>query len=399
MPPRRPVTGRRIAAAIAIIVATTAIALDEGVRAAHLPAYPVVTTTRVTPYVAGTTLTWSAFDQVAANGAAGPAQALRLNGVAGGAMGIVQTGRDDVAGRAASWRSADGGRTWVEHLGPEGVDAFGQVVGRRGVLVTTGRSFLSSTDGETWTPAATGPQAIRTVTLATGPQGFVAFVRNGSSSVTRVWLSATGASNSWVAAPAQSLVASFCPTSVATSSTRVIAIGYDCRVPSRPRVLVSTTGRSWSAGTVPTGLRTSGTYARPPSVSHVSQRFIVTGANSTQTSTWVWTTTDGRSWRRVSGMRRVDDWSVDTIVRIFRLGSGWIAIGHRDMPADDAMLVVWRSADLVHWSRITPAVAGCDATVRMVSQAALVRDTLVAVGTPWSIGQSCGETWMARVPS
>lgn len=252
MPPRRPATGLRIAAAIAIVVAVAATgpgALDEGVRAAHLPAYPVVTTARVTPYVSGTTLTWTAFDQLAANGTAGPADAVRLSGAAGGAMGIVQTGRDNVAGRAASWRSTDGGRTWTEQLGPEGVDAFGQVVGRRGVLVTTGRSFLSSTDGETWTPAATGPQAIRTVTLATGPQGFVAFVRNGASTTTRVWLSATGASNSWVAAPAQSLVSSFCPTSVATSSTRMIAIGYDCRVPSRPRVLVSTIGRSWSAGT------------------------------------------------------------------------------------------------------------------------------------------------------
>ena len=66
------------------------------------------------------------------------------------------------------------------------------------------------------------------------------------------------------------------------------------------------------------------------------------------------------------------------------------------MPADDAVLVAWRSADLVHWSRITPAVAAtCNATVHMVNQAALIAGRLIAVGNPWSIGSNCGETWIA----
>jgi hypothetical protein len=90
-------------------------------------------------------------------------------------------------------------------------------------------------------------------------------------------------------------------------------------------------------------------------------------------------------------------WSVDRIEGIFKLGPGYIAIGDRDMPADDAVLVAWRSSDLVHWSRFSPPVAGCDATVHQVSQAVVTGGQLVAVGNPWSIGSQCGETWMARV--
>ena len=96
-------------------------------------------------------------------------------------------------------------------------------------------------------------------------------------------------------------------------------------------------------------------------------------------------------------MPRVGDWTVDTIVGIFRLAPGWLAIGHRDIPADDAVLVAWRAADLVHWSRFSPPTAGCDATVHMVAQATVTRGKLVAVGSPWSIGIQCGETWMAAV--
>ena len=61
------------------------------------------------------------------------------------------------------------------------------------------------------------------------------------------------------------------------------------------------------------------------------------------------------------------------------------------------MLVAWRSADLRHWSRFSPPVAPCDATVHMVSQAAVTGGRLVAVGTPWSVGSQCGQTWMAAV--
>ena len=123
----------------------------------------------------------------------------------------------------------------------------------------------------------------------------------------------------------------------------------------------------------------------------------MTGANARQTATWVWSSTDGRTWRHVSSMPRVGYWTVDTIVKIVRLGPGWIAIGHRDMPADDAVLVAWRSSDLIHWTRFSPPVGPCSATVHMVSQAAVAAGRLVAVGTPWSIGTQCGETWMAAV--
>ncbi len=187
----------------------------------------------------------------------------------------------------------------------------------------------------------------------------------------------------------------FCPTGIAATSSRIVAIGHDCRTPSRARVLISATGRLWSSAPVPAGLRTSGEFVRAPSISYVSGRYLVTGANATQTATWVWSSTDGRTWRHVSSMPRAAPWTTDTIVKIFRLGKGWLAIGHRDMPADDAVLVAWRSADLKHWTRFSPPVAGCDATVHMVSQAAVTGGRLIAVGSPWSIGSQCGQTWIA----
>jgi hypothetical protein len=356
---------------------------------------PRPTTTKVTPYVGGRTLTWTAFDQLGVAGST-PVFATSLNGVSGGAMGIVQTGSDHLTNEAASWVSKDGGATWTEHLTPS-ENSFGPVVGHGGVLVTTASGFYSSTDGLGWTSAATGPHGISTVKLAAGPQGFVAFVRNGTSTTTRVWLSSTG--RSWSAAPIQSVVSGFCPTSIAATSTRIVAIGVDCAKRRTAKVLISTNGRTWTSAPVPSGLRVTGEFVRAPSISYVGGRFLVTGANATQTATWVWSSSDGRSWRHTSSMPRTTrgDFTVDTIVGIFRLGPGYLAIGHRDMPADDAVLVAWRSADLVHWTRFSPPTAACDATVHMVSQAAVVRDQLIAVGTPWSIGTQCGETWMARV--
>jgi hypothetical protein len=354
------------------------------------------TTTRVTPYYGGHSLTWTAFDQEGLGGPGSQPSAI-LNGVSGGTMGIVETGRDPLSNEAASWVSADGGKTWREHITPSET-SFGPVVGHAGVLVTTGSGFYSSTDGASWISALTGPHGISMVKLAAGPSGFVAFVRDGKSTTTRVWRSVAG--RSWTVSPVQSVVSGFCPTSIAGTSSRIVAIGVDCANHRTAKVLVSTNGgRTWTVGWVPSGLRVTGAFVRAPSVSYVGGRFLVTGANATQTATWVWSSTNGLSWRHTSSMPRTTNGSftVDRIVGIFKLGSGYLAIGDRDMPADDAVLVAWRSSDLVHWSRFSPPTAGCDATVHQVNQANIVGTRLVAVGNPWSIGSQCGETWMARV--
>ncbi len=383
---------RPFAALGLVLTLTLAIA---GPAAAADPVTPP-TTLKVTSYVAGRTLTWTAFDQVGLGGVGSEPSAF-LNGVSGGAMGIVETGRDAISNEAASWVSTDGGVTWREHIVPSET-SFGPVVGHGGVLVTTGSGFYSSTDGAVWTSAPTGPHAIQMVKLAAGPNGFVAFVRNGRSTTTRVWLSAGG--RSWSVAPAESVVSGFCPSSIAASGSRIVAIGVDCAKHRTAKVLVSTNGgRTWAVGCVPSGLRVTGEFVRAPSISSVGGRFLVTGANATQTATWVWSSTDGRSWRHTSSMPRTTagSFTVDTIVGIFKLGPGYLAIGHRDMPADDAVLVSWRSSDLVHWTRFSPPTATCDATVHMVNQAVVVGSRLIAVGNPWSIGSQCGETWMARV--
>jgi hypothetical protein len=404
------VSAFRSLAAVALLVALAAgpdaalasmtITATPGTSAAAGPGdYTPPATTKVTPYVAGRTLTWTSFDQLAGDGTVGPADAVLLGGVAGGAMGIVETGMDRVAGKAASWSSADGGISWTEHIVPSGAAWFGGLAAHGGVFVTQERAFWSSTDGATWTPAVTGPHALHWATLVAGPKGFVAFVRNGSSTITRVWLSATGASGSWAAAPVQGVVSQFCPLSVAATSSRIIAIGADCGHPSRARVLVSRTGHDWTRGTVPSGLRTTGTDVGGPSISYVSRRYLLTGANATRAATWVWSTLDGVTWHHVSSMARVSPWGADGIVKVVRLDPGWLAIGHRGMGADDAELVVWRSSDLIHWSRLSPATAGgCGSTVRVPFQTAVAGGRLIAIGNSWGfVSPTCGETWIGTV--
>ena len=304
-------------------LASMTITATPDVGAAAAPGdYTPPATTKVTPYVAGRTLTWTSFEQLAGDGTVGPADAVSLAGVGAGAMGIIETGTDLAAGKAASWSSADGGASWTEHIVPSGAAGFGGLAAKGGVFVTHERAFWTSIDGAFWAPAATGPHALQWATLVAGPQGFVAFVRNGSSTITRVWLSRTGAYDSWVAAPVQGVVSQFCPLSVAATSSRIIAVGFDCGHPSRARVLVSKTGHTWARGTVPSGLRTAGMDVGAPSISFVSRRYLLTGANATRTATWVWSTLDGVTWHHVSSMARVSPWGADGIVRVVRLDPG-----------------------------------------------------------------------------
>ncbi len=395
---------RQLLARLIAVVVTALIVLSSVAPAATsaatvnpgptlVPTSPTVT--KVTPYYGGTTLTWTASDQTVSD-IPTTDQVAALYGVSGGAMGIVETGSNLLTNEAASWVSKDGGVTWSEHR-IMSETRFGQVVGHGGVLVTTASGFYSSPDGATWTPAATGPHGLGFVKLAVGPRGFVAFARDGKSTTTRVWLSSTG--RSWSAAPIQSTVSAFCPSSIAASSARIVAVGADCKTGRVPKVLVSSTGSTWVSVPVPSGLRLGTNLARRASVSYVASRFLIAGTNSTQTATWVWSSTDGRSWKHIASMPRTTapGWSTDRMYGIYRLGSGYVAIGDRDLPADDAVLVAWRSSDLVHWSRFSPPVANCDATVHQVNQAAVIRNQLIAVGNPWSIGGQCAETWIARV--
>jgi hypothetical protein len=400
----------------ATIVAVTAIAAGSTSAQAVAPqdlgpvpvggSFTAVPTTRITTFARGNHLRWTAFDLPPVVGAnAGILDQTRtLQGVAGGAPGIIETGSVQTATsptgtttQAASWVSADGGRTWTEHVTP-GTTWFGSVVGHGGVFVAVSPVGLwSSRHGATWTRATTGPRDLAGVaTLAAGPQGFVVFRRSGTIGRTHVWVSRTGAPGSWVLAPTQAVVSGFCPSSLVVTTTRVLAVGHDCTRPSIPRVLVSRSGRTWARTTVPTGLRTTGTYVRGPSLSVVGGRFVLAGANARQSATWLWMSVDGRVWRHFASLPRKLSLSVDRLQTVVRLGAGYLAVGDRDQPADDAELAAWWSADLLRWARVTPAtVAACHATVHSVNQAAVASGRLVMVGNPWSMGGSCAESWTA----
>ena len=364
-------------------------------------------TTRTTSFAGGTHLRWTAFDMppLTSAGAIWPvARDRTLLGVATGPPGIVETGSVQTTAssgamttEAASWLSADGGGTWAEHVTP-GAASFGPVVGHGGVFVAVSPAGLwSSRDGATWARATTGPRDLAGVaTIAAGPQGFVVFRRSRTPGRTHVWVSRSGAPGSWVLVPTQAVVSGFCPTSVTVTATRVLAVGHDCTRPAVPRVLTSISGRTWARTTVPTGLRTAGIYVRDPSLSFVGGRFMLAGADRRQDAAWLWMSLDGHVWRHVASLPRRPGLSVDRLATVARLGVGYLAVGDRDFPADDAELAAWWSTDLVRWARVTPAtVAWCDATVHMVEQATVASHRVVLVGNPWSISSSCAESWTA----
>lgn len=356
-------------------------------------------------YVSGTHLRWSVFDQLGGDGTGSPVGSAVLYGVAGGAVGIVEVGQDVAVHSAATWISTDGGVSWTEHVVAGGPVAFYSVAAHGGVFVALGSNGLySSADGVAWTPAPTGPHAPRIeampATMVAGPQGFVLFARNGTSTATRVWRSRTGAPGSWTAAPYQATVAGFCASSVAMSSSRMVAVGADCAHPSVARVLTSTNGATWKRDVLPAGLRVvGGNLATWPSVSYVASRFLVAGSNTTVTATWVWASTDGVVWRHVSSVTRDKFADVDKITRVMRLGSGWIAVGDRFM--DDAVsvwLVAWRTTDLVHWSRYTIAVEPAHPEMaQFVGDATVTGNRLVAVGNARSDADTTAQTWIAQV--
>jgi len=397
--------------ATAVLLALGAPASAAGPDAGANPAAaaPAVATGDVTPpatsatlaYVNGTHLRWSVFDQLGGDGSGSPIGSAEVNGVAGGSIGILEVGADGAAHTAATWISTDGGVSWTEHIVVGGPAAFWSVAAHGGVFVALGNNGLySSTDGVTWTPATTGPHAPRwegiQAPVFAGPQGFVLIVRNGTSKTTRVWHSRTGAPGSWTAAPYQATVAGFCATSLAMSASRMVAVGADCAHPAVARVLTSTTGTTWKRDLPPVGIRVVGA---PPSVSYVASRFLVTSANTANTATWVWTSTDGIAWRRVSSVGKDKSAAPDQINKVMRLGSGWTAVGNRFI--DDAVttwLVIWRSTDLVHWSRyIITIEPGFTAMEQHDSDAAIVGGRLVVVGYGWNDPSATAQTWIAQV--
>jgi hypothetical protein len=134
------------------------------------------------------------------------------------------------------------------------------------------------------------------------------------------------------------------------------------------------------------------------SISYVSSRYLLIGANSTLTHPWVWSTLDGLTWRHVTSMKNSTGFRPDAIERVWRLDPGWIAIGERSLgSADDSHLVAWRSSDLVTWTRLAPPTSACGGTAHTINQAALIRGKVVTVGNSWALDTGCAETVIGAV--
>jgi len=351
-------------------------------------------TTGTTTYVNGTTIGWTAGNVAVTNapsdGSGGYDGIIR--GIAGGQPGLVAVGADYTAGTAqgASWVSADGGLTWTEHLvadtGAAGFTALAASAGAFAAASSAG--FWRSTDGATWTQAP-GPATIGGAVMASGLGQFVALVTDGAA--TRAWTSVDG--SRWVAAPDQAAVRSFCPSSVAASSSRVIAVGTSCSSSSTPRLLVSLDGAVWTQAAVPSGMDTG-----QASVSVADGRFVIIAPyhDPTHDGTAVWSSTSGTSWRRTSFLSARAA-SPDVIGGIIPFGSGWIGSGWAANNADDCTPIVWSSADLVHWTRaqlISPPYAGtCAQPFSMTAD----QGRVIAVGRAWDLVSTSPVAWIGTL--
>jgi hypothetical protein len=404
MPSRRRHSTRGLVAVVAValggLAAPAVLAVSpDGVTPAATGDYTPPVTTMTTPYVAGTHLAWSIFEQPALDGTVSLPRSAVVNGVATGPGLIVEVGEDGASGsRAASWTSTDGGVSWTEHVQTSGPVTFWHIAAHAGVFVALAPGGLySSTDGATWTKATTGPTAGPTwedPLITTGPRGFLVFVptthfiNSEPVRTSRLWVSASGAPGTWAAAPDTAIVRDFCPASVEATSTRVVAVGVDCNAPSHGRVLVSSNGRSFSRVAAPAG---SGYLS---SVSFTGGRFLISGFNAAHTATWVWSSTTGASWQHMATLPRPAQDPQPDLVRIDRLGAGWVAAGTASI--GDGCIVVWRSVDLVHWKRSLLTITGMSS---WASGVAVSGSQLIIVGTLKAHGTNdwVGETWIAAV--
>ena len=336
---------------------------------------PAASTVTV-PYVGGAYSGW-AHVRLPTGGTSGPSG--EATGVAEGGPGVVVVGSASEGACCggpctpggtcgpvpASWTSADGGRSWTEHPVPEASRegdgrGFLALASRSGSLVAGAASgFWRSTDGITWTRAASGPRfaAGTQVRIDAGLRGFVALAKEKPSKTTRAWVSADGVA--WRQAPTQPALAGFCAVGLTTSEARAVAVGDDCTDRHRPRIVVSTDGRTWRRAP------TQSTFSRSlgfQSVSFVGGRFLLFGAyRSVTEGTAVWSSRDGLTWRRTSFLPEAtpaDYYRPDEIAGVVRLGSAWVALGHRYDEGVDWQPVAWTSPDLVHWSRQTIGGSG-----------------------------------------
>jgi hypothetical protein len=380
-----------------------------------LPAPSPASTFRPAPAASPIALGWTSMLLPEVDSGAANRRGAVATDVAGGGPGIVVVGEDDQydaagsitqsKGTPASWVSSDAGRSWRESLlaMPPAVgagrqrDQFSALTAHAGVFVaaTTG-SMWRSVNGTEWTPVSVGPTT--PPGLEAGGLGFLAFrappARDSTtgSRYAEVWTSTDG--TTWQKAPDQVALRDFCPWGLAVSSTRAVALGTRCThdaVDARPAVvLVSTDGRAWRRTPAPTLVLGEG-----GSLSYTGGRFVWIGYDR-PTSTTVWSSKDGLSWRRVSTLPAATGWSADRIVGLVKLGSVWIAAGYRVMGPDDCYPIAWTSADLVNWRRkVLPMVARGE-TCYYVNELTAAAGRAVAVGQAWDMaGGSVPLVWIS----
>jgi hypothetical protein len=387
-------TSLATAAAVGLVVSVA-----PAVALAADPWGPGITGTSA--YVGGATIDWMAENVPSAVRLGGDTPPLgAIKGVAAGdgkflAVGNDQSTHGGVGAEPASWITTDGGLTWTEHLQQAG---FSGLVAQAGVFVSVGGRFLWSRDGVTW--AAAGPTGIHYAPLTVGLGKFVAIANFGSRS--EAWTSVDGAS--WHRSANESVLSNFCPEAIAGNNARVVAIGRTCGSMTL-RAVFTTDGQTWRSGSVPTGMPVSlqldgVTVQSHPSLAWTGGRFLAFSyyRSGSTNGTAVWSSTDGMTWHRTSFLASQSFRWPDEPKQVVQFGAGWIAAGFAaNGAAVECWPAVWKSADLVHWSRMTVPEVPWRGTCEQPIAIAAAGDSVVIAGDSWASDYNSTAAWTGRL--
>jgi hypothetical protein len=317
----------------------------------------------------------------------------RASDITVGGPGLVIVGTDlDARGNevAAAWTSTDG-VAWQEHV-TSIIDhpgyAFAAVAAGGDALVAVGRQGIWwSSDGVTWEqvgePAIVGTHL---TDIAWGPAGFVA-VAADDGGVASTWRSSDG--RSWEPGALTTALSGLCPTKIAGGSKGYLVVGSNCGDPSRPVIASSPDGRSWIRAPGQSSLfgegEADGAIAGGPGWIAFGRFRPDASANAGDA---VWTSTDGRAWRRTSFLRPLPPCVPDcgnpggAIADVAAFGPGYVAVG-MSWCGNDQWGAAWASSDGATWHsvRLDPMT---DARFWLLRAVAAYGGRLVAAaGGPW----------------
>ncbi len=191
-------------------------------------------------------------------------------------------------------------------------------------------------------PAGDGTSAILGLAPAPGLDDPTLVAVGTGATGGRVWLSSDG--RSWSALPDSAAFARGRPEAVASTGTRIVAVGSSIDEQGDPRATVwtSTDGRRWTRSQLAGSTGLLAVAASPA-------RIVVAGSPRSGSGAPIWSSSDGVSWEPTVD---ATPFTACTVTGLAVGGPGFVAVGY-----DDRGAAVWTSSDGLGWTRVGDAAA------------------------------------------